>query len=79
VFRAKRCRVVSVSGGALGGVRAQAHLKYILNGMLAVVHPCQEMVVPQAGAKVEGGRFTDKTVLDFVMANVRDFLSATGS
>lgn len=65
VFRGKSCLVISVSGGALGGVRAQAHLKYILNGMLATVFPCQEIIVPEAPKKVVDGEFRDDPTLSF--------------
>jgi chromate reductase len=65
VFRGKPCVCVSVSGGALGGVRAQSHLKYILNGMLAEVFPWQEIVVPTAPRRMTDGVFTDTEVLDF--------------
>jgi chromate reductase len=76
VFVGKPCLIISVSGGALGGVRAQAHLKYILNGMLARVHPCQEMVVPQAPQKMQDGVFADQAVLDFIGAQVAGFCDA---
>ncbi len=66
VFRGKPCWVVSTSGGAMGGVRAQSHLKYILNGMLAAVFPWQEAIVPFANKKVEDGRFVDEDVLGFI-------------
>jgi chromate reductase len=74
VFKGKPAFVISVSGGALGGVRAQGHLKYILNGMLAEVFTAQEVVVPHANAKVENGAFTDKPTLEFALANLRAFL-----
>src|SRR5690606_26078384 len=48
VFKGKPCFVVTTSGGVLGGARAQAHLKYILNGMLAKVFVCKEIIVPFA-------------------------------
>jgi chromate reductase, NAD(P)H dehydrogenase (quinone) len=74
VFKGKPAFVISVSGGALGGVRAQAHLKYILNGMLAEVFTAQEVVVPHANAKVEGGVFNDEPTLEFALANLRTFV-----
>ena len=67
VFAGKPCAVVSVSGGALGGVRAQAHLKYILMGMLAEVHACKEIVVPMANDRIKDGVLTDGAILDFAM------------
>lgn len=78
VFRDKPCFVVSVSGGALGGVRAQAHLKYILNGMLARVHPAKEVVIPQANTKVTDGMLTDEPVLAFAGAEMKTFLDSLG-
>ncbi|MGJ8621312.1 MAG: NADPH-dependent FMN reductase [Yoonia sp.] len=74
VFKGKKCFVMSVSGGALGGVRAQAHLKYILNGMLADTYTCKEIVVPMANAKIEDGKLNDTAVLDFTEENMRAFL-----
>ena len=76
VFKGKPAFVISVSGGALGGVRAQAHLKYILNGMLAEVFTAQEVVVPHANTKVENGAFTDEPTLEFALANLRAFVEA---
>ncbi len=78
VFKDKPCFVVSVSGGALGGVRAQAHLKYILNGMLARVFPAKEVVVPQANAKVADGMLNDEDTLAFAEAEIRPFLDSLG-
>jgi chromate reductase len=74
-FKGKKCLVISTSGGALGGVRAQGHLKYILHGMLAEVFPTREIVVPFANAKVEDGRMTDATILDFASATLSDFIA----
>ena len=76
VFKGKPCFVVSVSGGALGGVRAQGHLKYILNGMLARVHSSKEVVVPQANAKVTDGMLTDEDTLTFAEAEILPFLES---
>ena len=74
VFKDKPCLVISVSGGALGGVRAQSHLKYILNGMLAKVFACQEIVVPQANAKIVDGHLADEAILAFAELNLRAFV-----
>ncbi|MBV6648785.1 MAG: NAD(P)H-dependent oxidoreductase [Hoeflea sp.] len=76
VFKDKPCFIVSVSGGALGGVRAQAHLKYILNGMLARPFACQEIVIPQANAKITDGHLTDEAILDFAELNMRAFVAS---
>lgn len=78
VFKGKRCLVITTSGGALGGVRAQAHLKYVLNGMLAEVFATLEIVVPFANAKVENGKLTDAAILDFAGAALSDFMATLG-
>ncbi|MBR9762834.1 MAG: NAD(P)H-dependent oxidoreductase [Rhodobacteraceae bacterium] len=78
VFKGKPCLIVSTSGGALGGVRAQAHLKYILNGMLAEVFPCKEIIVPMANAKVEAGVLTDEAVLSFAEEVLSAFVDHLG-
>jgi chromate reductase len=78
VFKGKLCLVISVSGGATGGVRAQSHLKYVLNGMLAEVFPCREIVVPFANDKVADGLMTDEEVLGFTEETLRAFISHAG-
>ena len=57
-------------------MRAQAHLKYILNGMLARPFPCQEIVIPQANAKVTEGNLADETILEFTEFNIHAFVSS---
>ncbi|MBP0481805.1 NADPH-dependent FMN reductase [Sagittula salina] len=78
VFRHKPCFVVSTSGGALGGVRAQAHLKYILNGMLARVYAAKEVVIAQANAKVSEGMLTDEGTIAFALAEIGPFVDSLG-
>jgi chromate reductase, NAD(P)H dehydrogenase (quinone) len=75
VFKGKPCFIVSVSGGPLGGVRAQAHLKGILGGLLAKTFVSKEVIVPMANTKIEDGVMTDATILDFAMANLTEFFA----
>jgi chromate reductase, NAD(P)H dehydrogenase (quinone) len=75
VFKGKPCFIVTTSGGAMGGVRAQGHLKQILNAMLAEVFPCKEILVPMANAKVTDGVFTDEAILAFADENLTAFLA----
>ena len=74
VFKGKPVFVMSTSGGAMGGVRAQAHLKYILNGMLARIFTWQEIVVTYANQKVQDGVFADETVEAFMAPALDAFL-----
>ena len=76
VFKGKSCLVISVSGGAMGGVRAQGHLKYILNAMLAVLHPGQEIIVPEAPKKMKDGVFADDAVLEFAGKAIQGWIGA---
>ncbi|EKF59821.1 chromate reductase [Agrobacterium albertimagni AOL15] len=75
-FKGKPCFVISVSGGALGGVRAQSHLKYVLNGMLADVYTCPEIVIPNANQKIANGRLSDDAFFSFAMPKLRAFVEA---
>jgi chromate reductase len=74
VFLGKPVFIVSTSGGAMGGVRAQAHLKYIMNGMLARVFVGREVVAATANQKTVDGIFRDDAVLDFAAAEFDRFL-----
>ena len=74
VFVEKPAMVISVSGGALGGVRAQGHLKTILNAMLARVFVCQEIVVPLANERTVDGRFVHEATLEFALPKLHQFL-----
>jgi chromate reductase len=75
VFKDKPCFIISVSGGVLGGVRAQSHLKYILNGMLARVHVGKEIAIAKANDKVVDGLLADEETLAFADAELSAFLA----
>ena len=79
VFKGKPVFVASVSGGALGGVRAQAHLKNILGGVLAQTFVWQEVVVTFANDKVRDGVIADEAVEAFVRDALRAYLATLGS
>ena len=74
-FKGKPCLVATVSAGALGGVRAQAHLKYVLDGMLADPHRTPEIVIPHAPKKVEDGVLADEGTLEFIGRALDGFLA----
>ncbi|MDU8912322.1 NADPH-dependent FMN reductase [Aestuariicoccus sp. MJ-SS9] len=76
VFKGKPSFVITVSGGVTGGVRAQAHLKYVLNGMLARVHANKEVLVTQANDKVTDGVLTDDAVLGFIDTEFAPFIDS---
>ena len=78
VLKDKPVFVASVSGGALGGVRAQAHLKNVLGGVLARTFVWQEVAITHANTKVKAGRLDDEPTETFLMAALDAFLAALG-
>lgn len=78
VLRDKPVFIASVSGGALGGVRAQAHLKNVLGGVLARTFIWQEIVVTHANTKVKDGRLADEATETFLFEALRAFLDGLG-
>jgi len=58
-FRDKPVAIVSASPSALGGVRAQQHLKLTLLGMASAVFPWPEYVLAQASERVQDGALKD--------------------
>lgn len=76
VLKDKPVFIASVSGGALGGVRAQAHLKNILGGVLARTFVWQEVVVTFANAKVSDGRLADEATETFLFEALRAYVAS---
>lgn len=74
VFRDKPVFVATVSGGALGGVRAQAHLKTVLGAVLARTFIWQEIAITQANGKVTDGRLDDEVTETFLFGALDAFL-----
>lgn len=60
VWVGKRVGLFSASPNGVGGVRAQAQLREVLHGMLAVVYPARELSFPNAGAAFVDGVLTDE-------------------
>lgn len=74
VFRDKPVFVATVSGGALGGVRAQAHLKTVLGAVLARTFIWQEIAITQANGKVTDGKLDDEATKTFLFDALDAFL-----
>ncbi len=75
VFKDKPIFVITVSGGALGGARAQFQLKYALSAMLARVFPYQEIVVPTANDKMKDGVLADEAIISFATEGLKAFIA----
>lgn len=67
---------LTLSPGALGGVRAQYQLRETLSSMLCRLVPLPEMAITHVGTKVENGEFVDPASLDFIGKTLRQFLDA---
>ncbi len=74
VFKDKPVFIATVSGGALGGVRAQAHLKNVLGAVLARTFVWQEVAIANANAKVTDGHLVDEANEAFLLEALRAFL-----
>ncbi len=75
VLKGKPVFIATVSGGALGGVRAQAHLKAILGAVLANTFVWQEVVVTHANTKVRDGLLADEVTEAFLFEALRAFFA----
>lgn len=75
VFKGKPVFLASTSGGALGGVRAQGHMRNILAALLAKTFVWQDVVIANANAKVRDGRFEDEAVEAFLFEALRAFFA----
>ncbi|HTI18611.1 MAG TPA: NADPH-dependent FMN reductase [Trinickia sp.] len=66
---------VTLSPGALGGVRAQYQMRETLASMLCQLVPLPEMAITHVGAKVDDGQLTERATLDFIEGNLQRFLN----
>jgi len=67
--------VLSASPGAVGGARAQQHLKAILLGGNTPVYAGPEVVVGGADKKITDGRLTDETTRQFLATWLKGFVA----
>lgn len=75
----KKVAVMSVSPAFTGGVRAQAHLKYILSGIQSDQIPMGEVVIGSAHTQIEGGVITNEATvghLDKMLSTIIDNVNA---
>jgi chromate reductase len=69
----------SASPGAVGGVRAQAHLREILVGMLARVYPARELSFGGVKTLFDGDRLVDPTATQRLERYVRGLVDWAGA
>jgi chromate reductase len=75
VMKGKPVFIASVSGGALGGVRAQAHLKNVLGAVLAQTFVWQEVAITNANTKTKDGLLVDEATETFLFEALRAFFA----
>jgi chromate reductase len=78
VLKDKPVFIASVSGGTMGGVRAQAHLKNVLGAVLAKTFVWQEVAITHANTKVRDGYLVDEATEAFLFDALRAFLRSIG-
>lgn len=69
---------VTLSPGALGGVRAQYQLRETLSSMLCQLVPLPEIAITHVAQKSEHGELTDAATLGFIESQLTRFLEALG-
>jgi chromate reductase len=67
---------VTLSPGALGGVRAQYQLRETLASMLCRLVSLPEIAITQVGLKVANGELKDQATLDLIEKTLRQFFDA---
>lgn len=74
-FRGKPVGIAGASTGRFGTVRAQSHLRYVLQGLGALVMPTPELMVSQAEEKWDGeGRLSDPSTQALVVKFITAFI-----
>jgi chromate reductase len=72
VLAGKPALIITTSTSALGGVRAQAQVRQTLSSTLSRVVARPEIVVPQVGDKLAGGRLSDETTRTIIKSGLAD-------
>jgi chromate reductase len=70
---------VTLSPGALGGVRAQYQLRETLSSMLCRLIPLPEIAITHVGTKIENGKWTDMATCDYIALQLARFLETIPS
>lgn len=70
---------VTLSEGALGGVRAQSQLRETLASMLCVLPPMREIAITGVGHKLDGDTITDPATAGFIAESLRCVLATLGA
>jgi len=74
VLKNKPVTIITQADSSVGGARAQAHLKLILDSTLSKIHPCHEMMIPHVSQLFTNEMvLADEQVLSRLQRHVKDF------
>ncbi|WP_219704179.1 NADPH-dependent FMN reductase [Marinomonas lutimaris] len=71
----KPVTIITQADSPVGGARAQAHLKLIMDAILSDIHICHEMMLTPISKLVSDGKVTDETALRRLERHTKDFLN----
>lgn len=75
VLKDKPVTIITQANSPVGGARAQAHLKLIMDSTLSRIHPCHEMMVTAIDEKVDAqGNLTDAKTRERLARHLQDFI-----
>lgn len=78
VLKNKPVTIITQAVNHVGGARAQAHLKLVLDSTLSNIHVCHEMMITQANEIFdEHWILSDKKIMNRLERHITDFLSFT--
>ena len=70
----KPVTIITQAISPVGGARAQAHVKLVLDSTLSRIHPCHEMMVAEVDKKFDGQlQLTDEKTRERIARHLLDF------
>jgi chromate reductase len=79
VLKDKPVTIITQAVSEVGGARAQAHLKLVLDSTLSLIHPCHEMLIPCVQQKFNQQReLVDEKTRARIQRHLLDFLRFIG-
>jgi len=73
-LKEKPVSIITQAVSSVGGARAQAHLKLVLDSTLSDIHICHEMMITGIDTIISGGLVTDLKTLDRLDRHTQDFI-----
>lgn len=73
-LKGKPVSIITQAVSLVGGARAQAHLKLVLDATLSDIHICHEMMIADIDQVISEGRVTDQKTLDRLERHINDFI-----